>query len=176
MLFRGCLLGIIRVTTLIKVINWRVRHGKKNICRGFHLLFPFSSSPISKAIMSEDERGKHWGIYIIYSSYICIKMDLVQPTIRNLLKQSPTRGTTLPRAKKTNLKMRSESLRTTTSLPGKKQNGLFPNYEQLSVLSFKFLPIDSRNWSSPIVKASLKKLPQEFFWENGFEIFVMAHS
>ena len=26
-----------------------------------------------------------------------------------------------------------------------KQNGLFPNYKQLSVLSFKFLPTDSRN-------------------------------
>ena len=72
-------------------------------------------------------------------------MDLVQATIRNLLKQSRTRGTTLPRAKKTNLKMRSESLRTTTSLPEKNRMGVFPNYEQLSVLSFKFLPIDSRN-------------------------------
>ena len=144
------------LTILFRVFNWRVRHGKKNICRGFHLLFPFSSSPISKAIMSEDERGKHWGIYIIYSSYIYIKMDLVQATIRNLLKQSPTRGTTLPRAKK----LISKCDRKVSAPPPvcqEKQNGLFPNYEQLSVLSFKFLPIDSRNWSSPIVRASCKK-------------------
>ena len=135
--FRGCLFRTMKWQ--FWVINWRVRHGKKNICRGFHLLFPFSSSPISKAIMSEDERGKHWGIYIIYSSYIYIKMDLVQPTIRNLLKQSPTRGTTLPRAKKTNLKMRSESLRTTTSLPGKTE-WAFPQLWTTQCAEFQISP------------------------------------
>ena len=135
--FQNC-----EVTILIRVLNWRVRHGKENICRGFHLLFPFSSSPISKAIMSEDERGKHWGIYIIYSSYIYIKMDLVQATIRNLLKQSPTsKRDNVATSKKTNLKMRSESLRTTTSLPGKTE-WAFPQLWTTQCAEFQISP----NW------------------------------
>ena len=72
-------------------------------------------------------------------------MDLVQATIRNLLKQSPTRGTTLPRAKKKLISKCDRKVSAPPPVCQEKQNGLFPNYEQLSVLSFKCLPIDSRN-------------------------------
>ena len=63
-------------------LKWGFKLSAKNNCRGFHLLFPFSRWPNSKAMMYEGKRG-NIDRYIF--SYIFIKMDLVLVATRNLL-------------------------------------------------------------------------------------------
>ena len=68
-----------------------LRFCRENNVWGFHLLFPFSRWPNSKAMMSEEERGE---TSIDIYSYIYIKMDLVQVTSSNvLMEQSRIRST-----------------------------------------------------------------------------------